>query len=463
MRRGSEPAVSARGRHNRAVGGDGGVGDDIRAVVVTVSDGVTQGTRQDASGEAAAALLREAGFGDVERRVVPDERAEIESLLRELAANGPALVVTTGGTGFGPRDVTPEATRAVLDREAPGLAELMRAAGMRHTPQAALSRGVAGTVRETLVLNLPGSTKAVRESLEAVLPVLPHALELIAGKTGEHATGHAGGNQGSPSVAAGGRLREPYSGSLRLPPAARETGGGRPWTVRATAVAVRGNPPCRVGQKLAVGPGGPLEGTLGCAEFDSAAVADSPSVAAGGEPVTRTYVHDLGEIDVFLEPEVSGPTAVVVTASPVGLELLRAMRLLGWRTVLVEPRSERVLEEHRQAADEVRSGLDDASIDGDTSVVHTDHDAPGVVDSIAAALRTDAGFVGVMGSRRHVGPHVEALGELGFDEEDLARVRSPVGIDIGARTPVEIALSIAAGLVAARAGRDGGWLDRRDG
>ncbi|MFL5797563.1 MAG: XdhC family protein [Actinomycetota bacterium] len=264
-------------------------------------------------------------------------------------------------------------------------------------------------------------------------------------------------------MAAAGRVREPHSGALRLPTPARRPARERPWTVRATAVAVRGNPPCRVGQKFAVGPGGPLEGTLGCAEFDSAAVADAPSVAAGGGPVTRTYVHDLGEVDVFLEPDVPVPTAVVVTASPVGLELLRIMRLLGWRTVLVEPRSERVLEEHREAADAVRTDLDAGSIDGDTSVVHTDHDAPGVVESIAAALRTDAGFVGVMGSRRHVGPHVQALRATGFGDEDLARVRSPVGIDVGARTPAEIALSIAAGLVAARAGRDGGWLDRRDG
>src|SRR5204863_5843645 len=132
------------------------------------------------------------------------------------------------------------------------------------------------------------------------------------------------------------------------------------------------NPPCRVGQKLTVGPSGPRSGTLGCAEFDTGAVGDAAGVAAGGQPVTRTYVHDLGEIDVFLEPEVRRPVAVVVTASPVGLELLRCMRALGWRTVLVEPRRERVLNEHREAADDVREDLDLGALDADASLVHTD-------------------------------------------------------------------------------------------
>jgi xanthine/CO dehydrogenase XdhC/CoxF family maturation factor len=225
-------------------------------------------------------------------------------------------------------------------------------------------------------------------------------------------------------------------------------------------VAVRGNPPCRVGQKLALGPGGPIEGTLGCAEFDSGAVSDAPSVAASGEPVTRTYVHELGEVDVFLEPSVRAPLLVAVSASPVALELLRVVRALGWRTALVEPRAERVLPEHRAIAHQVLTDLPVGELDADASVVHTDHDAPGVADSLGAALRTPAGFVGVMGSRRHVGPHVESLRAMGFGDADLERVRSPVGLDLGARTPQEIALSIAAGLVAARAGRDGGWLDR---
>ena len=165
-----------------------------RAAVLTVSDGVTDGTREDASGDAAAALLREAGFDVSSRRVVPDERPEIEAALRELAAaNG--LVVTTGGTGFGPRDVTPEATRAVIEREAPGVAELMRASGLAQTPMAALSRGVAGAVGSALILNLPGSPKGVRESLAAVLPVIPHAVELLGGATGAH-PGVAAGDRG---------------------------------------------------------------------------------------------------------------------------------------------------------------------------------------------------------------------------------------------------------------------------
>src|SRR3954471_1363343 len=155
------------------------------AAVLTISDGVSAGTRADASGDAAQELLDGAGFAVATREVVADERPDIEAALRRLAASH-AIVVTTGGTGFGPRDVTPEATKAVLDREALGLAELMRAAGTAHTPMAALSRGTAGTIGEALVVNLPGSPKAVRESLEAVLPILPHAMELSEGMTGAH-------------------------------------------------------------------------------------------------------------------------------------------------------------------------------------------------------------------------------------------------------------------------------------
>jgi molybdopterin adenylyltransferase len=154
-----------------------------RAAVLTVSDGVTHGTRQDRSGDALDQLLTDAGYRVV-RRVTADERPEIEQALRQLAATND-LVVTTGGTGFGPRDVTPEATKAVVDREAPGLVHQMLAVGIEKTPTAALSRPVAGSLRSTLIVNLPGSTTGAVENLSALLSVLPHALELLAGHT-EH-------------------------------------------------------------------------------------------------------------------------------------------------------------------------------------------------------------------------------------------------------------------------------------
>jgi molybdenum cofactor synthesis domain-containing protein len=149
--------------------------------VLTVSDGVHAGEREDTSGEALEGLLREDGF-DVDRRVVPDDRAEIAAAVRELAAKA-AIVVTTGGTGFAPRDVTPEATRPELDREAPGIAEAIRADAIARTPHALLSRGVAGLRGTTLVVNLPGSTGACRDGYAVLRPALRHGLELAAGET----------------------------------------------------------------------------------------------------------------------------------------------------------------------------------------------------------------------------------------------------------------------------------------
>lgn len=147
------------------------------AKVLTVSDGVAGGTRQDRSGAALADRLAAAGFAVVDRRVTADGVDAVAAALRELTAGFAGLVVTTGGTGFGPRDLTPEGTRAVLDREAPGLAEAMRLV----SPLGRLSRAVAGTVGRSLVLNVPGSSTGAVETLDAVVDVVPHALDLLSG------------------------------------------------------------------------------------------------------------------------------------------------------------------------------------------------------------------------------------------------------------------------------------------
>jgi len=151
----------------------------VRAAVLTVSDGVHHGTREDRSGDALEELLGEDGFA-VERRVVPDEQDEIAAAIADLAGNA-AVVLTTGGTGFAPRDVTPEATRGVLDREAPGVAEAIRADARSRTPHALLSRGLAGLRGATLVVNLPGSPGGCRDGYAVLRPALVHGLELAAG------------------------------------------------------------------------------------------------------------------------------------------------------------------------------------------------------------------------------------------------------------------------------------------
>lgn len=158
-------------------------GRGVRVWVVTVSDRCARGDAEDLSGPAVAAMLRDAGADDVIPKLVPDEVEKIVEVLRRAIDANAELVVTTGGTGLAARDVTPEATRTVCERLVDGVAERMRAVSLERTPKAVLSRGLCGVAGKTLILNLPGSPDGAQTSLGGVLDVLPHALDLLAGKT----------------------------------------------------------------------------------------------------------------------------------------------------------------------------------------------------------------------------------------------------------------------------------------
>ena len=157
----------------------------MKVGILTVSDKGARGEREDRSGPAIREMIEAAGGEVVRVKIVPDEREEIRAALLLWSDEGLDLVLTTGGTGFSPRDGTPEATKSVIERETPGLPEAMRRAGAEKTPTAMLSRAAAGIRKATLIVNLPGSEKAVRESLAVLLPALPHAIEILSGKASE--------------------------------------------------------------------------------------------------------------------------------------------------------------------------------------------------------------------------------------------------------------------------------------
>jgi xanthine dehydrogenase accessory factor len=213
--------------------------------------------------------------------------------------------------------------------------------------------------------------------------------------------------------------------------------------VLATVIKLDGEPPSEAGAKLLMSRTASIAGTLGCSEFDSAALADSSSIAEHARPQMRRYQHDLGSIEVYLELYAPAPTLLVFAATPIARALVQWAGDVGFRPVLVE---------------KARDVPPPAA--GELFVVHTNHDAEDLVDALEAVLPRDPRFIGLVGSRRHTGHHLEALRAKGVPEEVIARIQSPVGLDIGARTPQEIALSILAGLVAVRRGGSGGWKQK---
>jgi xanthine dehydrogenase accessory factor len=202
----------------------------------------------------------------------------------------------------------------------------------------------------------------------------------------------------------------------------------------ATVVRVDREPPSRPGEKILLDRAGAIAGSLGCSEFDTAAKADAAAFLDSGRPGMRTYQHDLGTIEVYLEPYPVAPTLLVLGDTPVARELLDLAARVGFHPT---------------------SSLAEAG--PGAFAVHTDHDDPGLPDALETVLRAGPRFVGVMGSRRHTGQHLEELRRRGIPEEAVRAIQSPVGLDIGARSAPEIALSILAGLLAIRSGAPGGW------
>jgi xanthine dehydrogenase accessory factor len=228
-----------------------------------------------------------------------------------------------------------------------------------------------------------------------------------------------------------------------------------------TVIKLDGDPPSQPGAKLLLSRTATLAGTLGCSEFDSAALSDAAGIAEKGAPVLRTYRHDLGSIEAYVEPHAPAPMLVVFAATPVASSLLRMAPEVGFRSLLVETRRERLVGAD-WPLDAVASLKDlGGALGSEVYAVHTDHDAPDLVQALEAILPNNPRFIGLVGSRRHTGHHLEALRAKGVPEAVIARIQSPVGLDIGAKTPAEIALSILSGVVAVRRGGSGGWKATR--
>ena len=240
---------------------------------------------------------------------------------------------------------------------------------------------------------------------------------------------------------------------------ARRLGRGEE-VVLATVIRLDGEPPSRPGAKLLMSRTAMLAGTLGCSEFDAAAIEDATAVAEAAAPQLRTYRHDLGSIEAYLEPHGGMPALVVFGATPVARSVLGWAPELGFRPVFVETRPDRLRGQSWPPAVTALTALAPV-LGSDVYAVHTDHDAADIVEALEVLLPLKPRFIGLVGSRRHTGHHLEALRAKGVAEEVLAEIQTPVGLDLGGLTPAEIALSILAGVVAIRRGHRGGFLARK--
>jgi len=228
--------------------------------------------------------------------------------------------------------------------------------------------------------------------------------------------------------------------------------------VLATAVKVEGQPPCQIGQKVVASAQGVVFGTLGCAEFDERATADAAAALADATPRTVRYEHEQGAVEVYLEPFHPRPRLVVFGANGVATHLLEWATDLGYDTTLVESRTDRITDRQRAIATEVVNSIDEAHLPAVFDAVHADHDAPDLGRELAIALRKNVRTISLIASRRHAAQFVDTVRDFGATDADVARINTPAGLDLGGRSAPEIALSVLAGLVAARYGRSGGFL-----
>lgn len=230
-------------------------------------------------------------------------------------------------------------------------------------------------------------------------------------------------------------------------------------SVLATTISTKGEPPCKISQKILLGIKGEiLSGTLGCSEFDTQASKIAVSVLDANKPVLVYLHHDLGEIEVYFEPHRPMEHLIILSATPIARWLLRWAKDLGFTTALIESNLELITPSFLEDADVVVSNADELDAWENISVVHTNHNSDDLANQITTLIRNGAGFVGIIGSKRHSSSYLKEIETLGIPPEIISTIQTPVGLDIGAQTPQEIALSILSALIAFKNNRSGNLM-----